>query len=90
MKNTSWNSVLNEKSDPMKAYKDFLILFCNVFAANFLFKRKNSLKIDKEKSPWMTNCILKSVRNKNKLYKRFVAKPMRKTIKITKIDLITL
>ena len=23
----------------------------------------------------MTNCILKSVRNKNKLYKRFVAKP---------------
>ena len=23
MKNTSWNSVLNETSDPKKAYKDF-------------------------------------------------------------------
>ena len=75
MKNTSWNSVLNETSDPKKAYKDFLKLFSNVFEANFPFKKKNSVKIDKEKSPWMTNCILKSVRNKNKLYKRFLTKP---------------
>ena len=75
MKNTSWNSVLNETSVPKKAYKDFLKLFSNVFEANFPFKKKNSVKIDKEKSPWMTNCILKSVRNKNKLYKRFLTKP---------------
>ena len=34
--------------------------------------------INKEKSPWRTNCILKSVRKKNKLYKTFLKSSNRK------------
>ena len=45
----------------------------HVYQANFPLKKKqNTKKVNKTKSPWMTNSILKSVRNKNKLYKAFL------------------
>ena len=40
-----------------------------------LKKKQNKIKIDKNKSPGMTRCILKSVKNKNKLYKSFLNNP---------------
>ena len=42
---------------------------------DFLKKKQDKGKTDKIKSPWMTRCILKSVRNKNKLYKFFLDNP---------------
>lgn len=39
-------------------------------------KAKN--KIDKQKSPWLTKCILKSIRTKNQLYKKFLSNPSKK------------
>ena len=62
-----------KKNDPERAYNEFLEIFTDPYEANFPLKRKkNKTKINKTKSPWMTNCILKSVRNKNKLYKSFL------------------
>jgi hypothetical protein len=76
VKNISWNEVLTESNDPEKAYNEFLKLFMGVYEANFPFKRKqNKTKINKIKSPWMTRCILKSVKNKNKLYKTLLKNP---------------
>ena len=49
---------------------------CTMHNAQFPLKRKQDKgKINKSKSPWMTRCILKSVRNKNKLYKSFLNNP---------------
>ena len=46
---------------------------------------QNKTKINKTKSPWMTRCILKSVRSKNILYKAFLNSPDdRKRQKYTK------
>jgi ribosomal protein S17E len=60
IKTLSWNNILDETNDPVKAYNEFLKMFADVYEQN------------KTKSQWMTNCILKSVRNKNKLYKTFL------------------
>ena len=38
-------------------------------------KKKSRTRIDKNKSPWMTNSIIKSIRRKNKLYKKFLCHP---------------
>ena len=76
VKNISWEEVLNEPKDPEKAFDEFLKLFMKIYDAQFPLKKKQSkLKIDKNKSPWMTKCILKSVRNKNKLYKSCLKNP---------------
>ena len=73
IKTLCWNTILDEKNDPERAYNEFLEMFTDAYEANFPLKRKkNKTKINKTKSPWMTNCILKSVRNKNKLYKTFL------------------
>ena len=51
-------------------------LFMDIYDAKFPIKiKQNKTRIDKNKSPWMTRCILKSVRNKNKLYKSFLNNP---------------
>jgi hypothetical protein len=65
--------------------------FGDVYEVNFPLKRKqnNAKKINKSESPWMTNCILRSVRKKNKLYKTFLTNPngkMNNCTKITKIN----
>jgi hypothetical protein len=76
IKNISWEEVLNETNDPEKAFTEFMKLFMDIYDAKFPIKRKqNKTRIDKNKSPWMTRCILKSVRNKNKLYKSFLNNP---------------
>jgi hypothetical protein len=60
-------------------------MFTQVYEANFPLKRKQySKKINKTKIPGMTNCILKSVRNKNKLYKTFLMNRNSKNEKLYK------
>ena len=76
VKNICWKEVLDEPKDPEKAFDEFLKLFMKTYDARFPLKKKqNKLKIDKNKSPWMTRCILKPVKNKNKLYKSFLKNP---------------
>ena len=81
----SWNNILDETKDPEKAYNVFMEMLVDVYEANFPLKQKqNNRKIKKTKSPWMTNCILKSVRNKEKLYKTFLLNPNSKTEQLYK------
>ena len=40
--------------------------------------------IDKNRSPWITRCIAKSVKQKNKLYKKYLQYPKGKNEKIYK------
>ncbi len=76
IKNLSWKEVLNETNDPEKAFNEFLRLFMDEYEIHFpLTRKQNKPKINKNISPWMTGCILKSVKNKNKLYKSFLTNP---------------
>ena len=56
------------------AYNKFLKMFTYVYEYVYFPPKseQNTKKVNKTKRPWMTNCILKSVRNKNKLYKAFL------------------
>ena len=83
MKNTSRTKILTNSNNPDDAFNEFSKLFMMAFETNFPQKiiKKH---IDKEKSPWMTNCILKSVKRKNKLYKTFLKNPSRKNEKTYK------
>lgn len=57
IKDISWNEILSEMNDPETAYNKFLKLFTDLYDANFpLKKQKNNGKINKNKSPWITNC----------------------------------
>ena len=38
-------------------------------------KKVTKRNSDKDKSPWMTKCIAKSVQQKNKLYKKYLRHP---------------
>ena len=59
IKTLSWDNILNETNDAEKAYNEFLEMFTDVYEANFPLKKKQySTKINKSKSPWMTNCKL--------------------------------
>jgi hypothetical protein len=76
IKNVSWSEVLNEKNSSEKAFNEFMTLFMEMYNKHFpLELKQNKSKINKTKSPWMTKCILKSVRNKNKLYRAFLMNP---------------
>ena len=67
---------MNETNDPEKAFNEFLRLFMDEYEIHFpLTRKQNKPKINKNTSPWMTGCILKSVKNKNKLYKSFLTNP---------------
>ena len=84
IKDTSWENILNNADNPDNAFNEFSELFMTAFETNFPQTRIKSY-INKEKSPWMTKCILKSVKKKNKLYKTFLKSPSRKKEKAYKI-----
>ena len=75
IKNTSWEDVLST-NDTTESYNRFFDLFSTVYESSFPMTKKNINKcIDKAKSPWMTNCIAKSVKKKNMLYKKYLNHP---------------
>ena len=85
VKDTNWNEILNESNDPEKAYNQFLEVFLHLYETNFPIKQRiNKTHINKNKSPWITNCILKSVRKKNRLYKTYLLNPTDKNKHIHK------
>ena len=74
MKNISWDNVMNETENPDKAFNEFSRLFTDLYNANFPIKQKNKTKINKNKNLSM----IKSVKSKNKLYKKFLNNPSSK------------
>jgi len=69
LQNTDWPDF----PDPSMAYSTFETIFKQIYEESFPIKRIG--KNVKQNKPWMTNCILKSIKRKNKLYKRFLLKP---------------
>ena len=77
IKSLSWEKVISNNNE-IESYNEFLNIFSATFEKNFPLttKGKSRMKIDKCKSPWMTRrIIIKSVRKKNKLYKKFLCHP---------------
>ena len=73
IKDISWQSVFSDNSDPELSFSEFSETFLKVYNTSFPIKRKVvKTNIDKNKSPWMTKSVLKSVRTKNKLYKAYL------------------
>ena len=65
IKSMSWENVLS-RNDTTESYNEFLEIFSTAYEEIFpLTKKKIKNNIDKSKSPWMTNCIAKSVKKKN-------------------------
>ena len=88
IKNTSWEKILSNNNDPNVTFNEFSGVFMTAFESNFPTKVIKE-RIDKERSPWMTKCILKSVKRKNKLYELFLKNPsikLKKDIRNTKIN----
>ena len=60
--------------EPKKAYSSFLNKFTNLYNSCFSLK-----KVEKKRStvfkPWLSNGLLKSIRKKNQLYKRYLNSP---------------
>jgi hypothetical protein len=68
--------VLNEKNSSEKAFNEFMTLFMETYNKHFpLELKQNKSKINKTESPCTTKCILRSVKNKNKLYRSFLRNP---------------
>ena len=78
IKNVNWDGVLS-CNNPQDSFNCFSNLFMASYDKNFpVSKMKAKNKIDKQKSPWLTKCILKSIRTKNQLYKKFLSYPSKK------------
>ena len=77
LQQTDWDHVLTESS-PQEAYNKFLNTFKNLYDTCFPLRRKRIIKSDSNRvprKPWITNAILKSIRYKDKLYRKFRSSP---------------
>ena len=71
--NVNWDE-LSEYKDPDWAYRCFLDKYTTLYNDCFPLK-KVKVKTATLSNPWITKGLLKSIRKKNSLYKRFLAKP---------------
>ena len=67
---TSWDSVENLK-EPNEAYNNFLKIFIKLYEEYFPI-RKIKTKPKRAVSPWISNVIAKSSKQKQKLYEKFL------------------
>ena len=75
IKNIPWENILNN-TNPTESFDEFSKIYTTAYETHFPLKCKPIRKnINKIKSPWMTNCIAKSVKKKNKLYKAYLNNP---------------
>ena len=75
IKSLSWKKVTSN-NNAIESYNEFFDVFSTTYGKHFpLIKKKSRTRVDKTKSPWMTNSIIKSIRRKNKLYKKFLCHP---------------
>ena len=73
--------------NPTEPFKEFSNIYSTAYEANLPLKQKVIKRnIDKGKSPWMTQCIAKSVMTKNKLCKTYLKNPSKRNGKNIKIN----
>jgi hypothetical protein len=69
----SWEGTISS-NNPCESFNQFSMLFTSSYEKNFPIKRpKVKMNINKHRSPWMTKCVLKSIKKKNKLYKKYLS-----------------
>lgn len=75
LKLADWTDVKKAclENNPDKAYSLFLIIISQIFDETFPVIAKNSSS--KFKKPWMSPALLKSVKTKSKLYKKYLKDP---------------
>lgn len=73
IQHTNWKHVLSS-SDTNNAYKLFLETFSKVFDNCFPLQ-ENKVKNHFNSKPWITTGLAKSIKHKNKLYKKFISAP---------------
>ena len=70
-----WENLCSE-GDANKSYKCFIDKFNSLYDKCFLKSKKVlSKRVNKIKSPWLSYGLLKCIRRKNRLYKKFLRKP---------------
>ena len=70
---TNWDDVLNSKSTE-DSYNNFMTEFSNLYNKN-LPKINKKINKRQEAKPWITSGIIKSIKTRNKLYKKFRDNP---------------
>ena len=75
IKNVCWEETIS-CNNSNESFNQFSTLFTASYDKHFPIKRmKVNKKINKHKSPWMTKCVLKSIKRKNKLYSKYLSDP---------------
>ena len=65
IKSLSWEKVTSN-NNAIESYNEFFCVFSTTYKKYFpLNKKKSRTRVVKNKSPWMTNSIIKSIRRKN-------------------------
>jgi len=74
LSDTDWSSIISVSSDPSVSFDSFIAHFKKIYDDCFPIKviKKRKSKVF---SPWITNALLVSVRQKNRLYKKFIKNP---------------
>ena len=70
----SWDTVL-DLDDPQRAYTVFINEVIKSYNVAFPEKKRNSKSYSKPTKPWVTLGIIKFLRNKYKLYKKYLSNP---------------
>lgn len=73
VQNGSWDAVLRNP-DPQQAYTIFLEELTKHYNYSFPIKNR-SFKRESRSKPWASQAITKSLRHKNKLYKKYITNP---------------
>ena len=78
IENISWENVLLNENRT-ESFNEFSNIYSTAYETNLPLKQKVIKRnIDKGKSPWMTQCIAKSVMTKNKLCKTYLKNPSKR------------
>ena len=70
----NWTELPNY-NDPYNAYGGFVYQFTTIYNNCFPLKRKKATRKNCLRKPWITSNLLKSIKKKNILYKRFLNNP---------------
>ena len=73
IKNIHWDNVLNTNSmDINQSFSNFYTIINNILDIHAPFKKLSKREIKLKSKPWITKGILKSIKIKNKIHKKFL------------------